>query len=42
VSDWKAICSGHLLASEGTKGECKRMARKEVNRLVELGEIIFA
>jgi hypothetical protein len=39
---WKAICSGHLLASEATKAECKKVARKEFNRLVELGEITHA
>jgi hypothetical protein len=39
---WKAICSGHFLGSEATKAECKKVARKEFNRLVELGAITQA
>jgi len=36
---WKAIFSGHLLASERTKAECKKVARGEFKRLVEQGII---
>lgn len=36
---WKAIYSSYLLASERTKTECKKKARKEFNRLVEQGKI---
>ena len=39
VHGWKAIYNGYLLASETTKAECKKKARKEFNRLVKQGEI---
>jgi hypothetical protein len=36
---WKALFSGHLLASERTKAECKKIASEEFNRLVKQGKI---
>lgn len=36
---WKAIFSGYLLASERTKAECKKAARREFKKLVEKWEI---
>lgn len=39
IYGWKAIFRGHLLARERTKAECKKIARRELSRLVEQGEI---